>query len=165
MDYSFSLFPRLIGFVFVGKLASAGAVFRTSILWRWKNVKALSVVEPWGTMIANKTKLLEIRTWRPEVLPMLNVALVQNSTRLTKEGDEDMTGQVIAVVDIVSCEPWVKEDCEHSGCDESEFESGWLAWKLSNVRKLGNPVKAIAKRKFYDLADSEATKVKLELRT
>ncbi|EOK5702803.1 hypothetical protein ACWOKN_004307 [Vibrio vulnificus] len=36
MDYSFSLFPRLIGFVFVGKLASAGAVFRTSILWRWK---------------------------------------------------------------------------------------------------------------------------------
>ncbi|WKY95400.1 hypothetical protein QYQ96_16195 [Vibrio metoecus] len=32
----FSLFPRLIGFVFVGKLASAGAVFRTIILWRWK---------------------------------------------------------------------------------------------------------------------------------
>ncbi|EGQ9635533.1 hypothetical protein F0D70_18180 [Vibrio cholerae] len=35
VDYGFSLFPRLIGFVFVGKLASAGAVFRTSILWRW----------------------------------------------------------------------------------------------------------------------------------
>ncbi len=32
----FSLFPRLIGFVFVGKLASAGAVFWTLILWRWK---------------------------------------------------------------------------------------------------------------------------------
>ncbi|HDZ9177982.1 MULTISPECIES: ASCH domain-containing protein [Vibrio] len=128
-------------------------------------MKALSVVEPWGTMIANKTKLLEIRTWRPEVLPMLNVALVQNSTRLTKDADEDLTGQVVAVVDIVSCEPWVKEDCEHSGCDESEFESGWLAWKLSNVRKLDNPVKAIAKRKFYDLADSEVTKVQLELRT
>ncbi|EIA1305089.1 hypothetical protein ABMX64_22530 [Vibrio vulnificus] len=36
VDYGFSLFPRLIGFVFVGKLASAGAVFRTIILWRWK---------------------------------------------------------------------------------------------------------------------------------
>ncbi|PAS32999.1 hypothetical protein CGT72_11165 [Vibrio cholerae] len=36
VDYGFSLFPRLIGFVFVAKLASAGAVFRTSILWRWK---------------------------------------------------------------------------------------------------------------------------------
>ncbi len=32
--YCFSLFPQLIGFVFVGKLASVGAVFRTLILWR-----------------------------------------------------------------------------------------------------------------------------------
>ncbi len=32
----FSLFPRLIGFVFVGKLAFVSAVFRTIILWRWK---------------------------------------------------------------------------------------------------------------------------------
>ncbi|MCR9707710.1 hypothetical protein [Vibrio cholerae] len=36
VGYDFSLFPRLIGFVFVGKLASADAVFRTIILWRWK---------------------------------------------------------------------------------------------------------------------------------
>ncbi|EKF9401119.1 hypothetical protein O1B79_003682 [Vibrio cholerae] len=36
VDYGFSLFPRLIGFVFVGKLASVGAVFRTPIFWRWK---------------------------------------------------------------------------------------------------------------------------------
>ncbi len=32
--YCFSLFPRLVGFEFVGKLASLGAVFRTLILWR-----------------------------------------------------------------------------------------------------------------------------------
>ncbi|EIJ0936050.1 hypothetical protein LH707_003505 [Vibrio cholerae] len=38
VDCDFSVFPRLIGFgfVFVGKLASSGAVFRTIILWRWK---------------------------------------------------------------------------------------------------------------------------------
>ncbi|MEJ3599595.1 hypothetical protein WFH67_03495 [Vibrio vulnificus] len=34
--YGFSLFPRLVGFEFIGKLASVGAVFRTLILWRWK---------------------------------------------------------------------------------------------------------------------------------
>nr|BBE39076.1 conserved hypothetical protein [Vibrio vulnificus] len=28
------LFPRLVSFEFVGKLASVGAVFRTLILWR-----------------------------------------------------------------------------------------------------------------------------------
>ncbi|ADV86445.1 hypothetical protein VVMO6_01423 [Vibrio vulnificus MO6-24/O] len=32
--YVFSLFPWLIGFVLIGKLASLGAVFWTSILWR-----------------------------------------------------------------------------------------------------------------------------------
>ncbi len=34
--YGFSLFPRLIGFVLVGKLASVGAVFRTPIRGREK---------------------------------------------------------------------------------------------------------------------------------
>ncbi|MCX8788997.1 hypothetical protein [Vibrio parahaemolyticus] len=34
--YDFSLFPHLIGFVLVGNLASVGAIFWTSILWRWK---------------------------------------------------------------------------------------------------------------------------------
>ncbi len=32
--YCFSLFPRLVGFEFVGKLTSLGAAFRTLILWR-----------------------------------------------------------------------------------------------------------------------------------
>ncbi|MGR2893200.1 hypothetical protein ABMX90_20445 [Vibrio vulnificus] len=31
-----SLLPWLVSFVFVGKLASFGAAFWTSILWRWK---------------------------------------------------------------------------------------------------------------------------------
>ncbi|EPW3005119.1 hypothetical protein ACWJ9U_004361, partial [Vibrio vulnificus] len=34
--YGFSLLLRLVGFAFVGKLASVGAVFWTLILWRWK---------------------------------------------------------------------------------------------------------------------------------
>ncbi|MBF4246808.1 hypothetical protein EA004_17510 [Vibrio anguillarum] len=32
----FSLLPRLVDFVLVGKLVSFGAVFRTLVLWRWK---------------------------------------------------------------------------------------------------------------------------------
>ncbi len=126
---------------------------------------ALSVVEPWGTMIANETKILEIRSWSPEQLPILGVALVQNNIRLMKDGDEDENGRVVAIVDILSCETWVKADCKYSGCDESEFEDGWLAWKLSNIRKLEHPVSATAKRKFYELADTEAVSVKRELET
>ncbi|TMX42473.1 ASCH domain-containing protein [Vibrio rotiferianus] len=126
-------------------------------------LKALSVVEPWGSMIADEIKLLEIRSWEPEQLPLVNVALVQNTKRLTKDGDEDFDGRVIAIIDIVSCAPWEKEDCRYSGCDESDFEEGWLAWKLANIRKLDAPVIAVAKRKFYDLTNEEVLAVKQEL--
>ncbi|MGR5194236.1 hypothetical protein ACPV4H_10100 [Vibrio rotiferianus] len=126
-------------------------------------LKALSVVEPWGSMIADEIKLLEIRSWEPDHLPMLNVAVVQNTKRLTKDGDEDFDGRVVAIIDIVSCAPWEKEDCRHSGCDESDFEEGWLAWKLVNIRKLNAPVIAVAKRKFYDLTNEEVLAVKQEL--
>ncbi len=34
--YGLPLFSWLVSFVFLGKLASVGAVFRTIILWRWK---------------------------------------------------------------------------------------------------------------------------------
>ncbi|WP_274024339.1 hypothetical protein [Vibrio parahaemolyticus] len=34
VGYGFSLFPWLIGFVLIGKLASVGTIFWTSILWR-----------------------------------------------------------------------------------------------------------------------------------
>ncbi|MDO3386038.1 ASCH domain-containing protein [Gilvimarinus sp. SDUM040013] len=126
-------------------------------------MKALSVVAPWGAMIANKSKSLEIRSWQPEVLPIRDVALVQNRKRLTKCGEEDADGHVVAIVDIISCKPWEIEDCKFSGCDESDFEEGWLAWKLCNVRKLANPVTAVAKRKFYELANTEAIAVRREL--
>ncbi|WP_337911535.1 hypothetical protein, partial [Vibrio cholerae] len=36
VSYGSSLFLWLFSFVFVGKLAPLGAVFRTLVLWRWK---------------------------------------------------------------------------------------------------------------------------------
>lgn len=123
-------------------------------------MKALSVLAPWGKLIADQSKTIEVRSWYPRILPMRNVALVQNMVSLTKESAEDKEGYVVAIIDIVSCSSWEVEDCKDSGCDESEFEEGWLAWKLSNIRKLKQPVKAIAKRKFYDLSDAEEEAVK-----
>lgn len=166
MDLQRSVVSVVLGFCVYGVMAEYyGALLTTwacVLCFKEETLKAISVVEPWGTMIADGIKSLEIRGWAPEQLPVQNIALVQNNKRLTKNGDED-DGEVVAIIDIVSCAPWVKEDCKFSGCDESEFEEGWLAWKLKNIRKLDNPVSAIAKRKFYYLSDSEAIAVKREL--
>lgn len=122
-------------------------------------MKAFSVVSPWGEMITSGKKSLEIRSWQPESLPMRNVALVQNDVRLVKEGQEDSNGFVIAIIDIVGSKPWIKKECNIAGCDESEFENGYLAWELANVRRLAEPVNVVAKRKFYALSIHETKEV------
>lgn len=122
-------------------------------------MKAFSVVSPWGNIIANGQKTLEIRSWQPDTLPMKNIALVQNEIRLTQADQIDPNGEVVAIVDIVGCKSWVQSECRQAGCDESEFVAGYLAWELGNIRKLSHPVKAMAKRKFYELSVSEATAV------
>ncbi|HCG6316541.1 TPA: ASCH domain-containing protein [Vibrio parahaemolyticus] len=129
------------------------------------NLKALSVVQPWGSLIAKGTKSLEIRSWSPEKLPIHDIALVQNEVRLTANGQEDPNGIVIAIIDIVGCRAWDRSDCESSGCDESEFEEGWLAWEITNVRELNRPIPAIAKRGFYELTKAESDLVHLASET
>ncbi|OLQ81174.1 hypothetical protein BIT28_08105 [Photobacterium proteolyticum] len=119
-------------------------------------LKAISVVSPWGDMIASGEKTLEIRSWKPDVIPMMDVALVQNKAPLHQDGQEDPNGYVVAIIDIVGCKPWIIEDSRQGGCDESEFISGYLAWEISNVRKLSKQVNVTAKRKFYTLTNSEA---------
>ncbi|EGR1752556.1 ASCH domain-containing protein [Vibrio parahaemolyticus] len=129
------------------------------------NLKALSVVQPWGSLIAKGTKSLEIRSWSPEKLPMQDIALVQNDVRLTANGQEDPNGIVVAIIDIVACRAWERSDCENSGCDESEFEEGWLAWEITNVRELNRPIPATAKRGFYELTKAESDLVHLASET
>jgi len=126
-------------------------------------LKAISVISPWGDMITNGKKILEIRSWEPNIIPMKNIALVQNKIRLSKENQVDPSGQIIAVIDILDTTPWVQEDCRIAGCDETQFSEGYIAWRIGNVRKLTNPVNAVAKRKFYDLSDSEANSIRLEV--
>ncbi|MGF1729906.1 ASCH domain-containing protein [Photobacterium kasasachensis] len=107
-------------------------------------------------MIASGEKTLEIRSWKPDVIPMMDVALVQNKTPLHQDGQEDPNGYVVAIIDIVGCKPWLIEGSRRAGCDESEFTSGYLAWEISNIRKLSKQVNVTAKRKFYTLTNSEA---------
>ncbi|TOH52477.1 hypothetical protein CGH37_12960 [Vibrio parahaemolyticus] len=57
VGYSVSFFPQLFGFVFVGKLASVGAVFRTLIFLRWKfrelPQSVFAQVQGWGGAVGS----------------------------------------------------------------------------------------------------------------
>lgn len=61
-------------------------------------MKALSIVRPAGTRIANGLKTLEIRRWQPEVRTGEEILLVENEHFLTTDGQ----GEVGTAVDIIT---------------------------------------------------------------
>ena len=110
-------------------------------------VKALSIVRPGGSLIAAGKKTLEIRRWRPLLLPGENLLIVENS-RFLKGEDEDQ-GTAVAIVRVRAVRPFTKLDLVAAFA--SDFEEGWLAWELSAVRSLADPIPAPAKRKIYQI--------------
>ena len=111
-------------------------------------MKALSVIERPGRLITCGEKLLEIRRWSPDKLPLLNLAIVQNNRRLTIDNPVDINGCVVAIVDIYKVTEWTAEHAE-AAC--SSWEEGWLAWQISNVRRVITPLPAPAERKIYSI--------------
>jgi len=111
-------------------------------------IKALSVVAPWGTRIAQGLKTLEIRSWRPDSVPMERLLIVENSRRLTHAGDIDPDGRAVAVVRIGDIHKWTREEAV-AAC--STFEPGWLAWTIEQVQAIAHPFPVVAARRIYEL--------------
>jgi len=117
---------------------------------RENRMKALSVVLPAGDRIASGEKTIEVRQWNPDSLPLKDLVIVQNKLRLSSESSpEDDNGKIVAIVDVVNVRPWLESDVKAS-CS-SHFEEGWLAWELSNVRKVNPSLKVPAKLGIYEV--------------
>ncbi len=76
-----------------------------------KKLKALSIVAPACERIISGQKKLEIRSWRPEHLPLCDLVIVQNTQFLHKDGDEQI-GTAMAIIDIVAVHTWRKDEIE-----------------------------------------------------
>lgn len=110
--------------------------------------RALSVVAPAGDWIAQKKKTIEVRSWVPEEIPLVNVAIIQNDNYLLEDG-QDENGYVVAIVDFKKVESWI--DSQKTAACSKEWTPGYFAWHITNVRKLVEPIKATAKRKIYEI--------------
>ena len=110
---------------------------------------ALSIVTPSGRNIAEGRKTLEVRSWRPESLPVTDLLIVENGRFLSEHGDSDDDGLLVAVVDIAEVHPWLPTEVE-AAC-ASAWAPGYWAWRICNVRRISSPVKIIAARKLYDV--------------
>lgn len=110
--------------------------------------QALSIVSPSGQRIARGEKVLEIRSWMPDVLPLKNLAIVENQHYLIEDGSEEL-GKWVALVDVVSVHPWQSYELEQA-CAQY-WKEGYFAWVLTNIRPLKFPIDVCAKRKIYQI--------------
>lgn len=107
---------------------------------------ALSIVAPSGQRIAQGLKILEVRSWRPDQLPLKDLVIVENQTYLNNEGDEEL-GYAVALVDIDSIHTWQENEVD-AAC-ATYWAEGYLAWLISNIRPFAQSLHTIAKRKLY----------------
>ncbi|MBN2202568.1 MAG: ASCH domain-containing protein [Candidatus Aenigmarchaeota archaeon] len=95
-------------------------------------MKALSIKEPWASMILRGEKTVEVRTWRTNYRGDI---LVCASAKPKTEN----SGNALCIVEIVDCRPMKKSDAKLSG---GYFEPKSYSWVLENIRKIKKfPVK------------------------
>ena len=108
---------------------------------------AISIVAPNGTAIASGRKTIEVRSWQPGFLPLIDVVVVENKQFLSVESPEDLEGFAVALVDVHEVHEWGPSEVE-AACS-SGWQPGYFAWSLSNVRSLPGTQKVPARRKLY----------------
>lgn len=96
-------------------------------------MKALSVKQPYASLIAQGIKTIETRLWftayRGELL-----IVSSKRPRLKNSGNPRVylpTGQALAVLNVFDCRPMTKDDEMAAMCD---LYPGAYAWCLNNIR-------------------------------
>lgn len=111
-------------------------------------MKAISVRQPWASMIAQGTKTIETRTWPTKYRGDL---LIVSSKK--PKIDNLPLGHALCVVEIVECRPMVFSDEAAAGC---KWYSGAWAWVLEDVRPV-EPVAVRGQLGIYEVDDNLIT--------
>ena len=108
-------------------------------------MKALTVRQPWASLIAGKRKRYETRSWLTHYRGLLAIHAGKNASEIQNEDiGRFPLGAIVAVAEIVQCHR--TEDIRDSLCDEAlgvgDFSSGRFAWELHNVKSIEPPIPA-----------------------
>lgn len=121
-------------------------------------MKVLSITEPCATLIKNKIKLIETRSWKTSYRGELYIHA--SSTRMPKtwrENKEFMSlikdttlnyGNIICKCQLIDCVYMTKEFVEYIKKNNyqeyicGDYKVGRYAWILKDVEILDNPIKA-----------------------
>jgi len=109
-------------------------------------MRAISVKQPWASLIAQGTKTIETRLWQT---PYRGDLLIVSTMQPNIEGFP--TGQALCIVDLYHCRPMTVDDQQRAQC---ELYDGAWAWELRNRRPVV-PVVIRGRQRIYDIDSTE----------
>ncbi len=134
-------------------------------------MKAISLYEPWATLIALGEKRYETRSWSTIYRGPLLICASQKRPPLHEiigilyragiNLDDLKPGKALAIVDLVHVYR-TANDLNYDQLGENEqyfgdFSSGRFAWQLKNIRRLKNPPSVTGRQGLFDVDNSYGT--------
>lgn len=86
-------------------------------------MKALSIKEPYASMIYNGKKTIETRTWKTKYRGKLLLCA-------SKKPHTTLSGNAFAIAELVDCRPMTEQDEKAACC---ELYDGAFSWVLKNI--------------------------------
>jgi hypothetical protein len=111
------------------------------------SMKALSIKQPWASLIAAGVKTLELRAWPTEHRGPL---LICSSRRPVIDGHRH--GQALCIVNVIDCRPMTREDVPFACV--SDFYPDHYAWVLRDARLI-KPFPVIGQLRLFDIPNRQ----------
>jgi hypothetical protein len=108
-------------------------------------MKAISLTQPWASMIASSQKTIETRTWSTNYRGDLLICS-------SKKPRIEPAGFALCIVELYDCRLMRIEDQESACCS---IYQGAYSWFLRNIRKLLNPFPVKGALSIYEVDISD----------
>jgi hypothetical protein len=132
-------------------------------------MKALSLYEPWATLIALGEKRFETRSWRTnyrgpllicasKMSPIVPPQLIPILNRIGLTVNQWNPGRAVALVDLVDVIQMKEGQILMTETKDElrlgDFSVGRFAWKLEKVRRFKNPFPIRGRQGLFEIPDS-----------
>ena len=124
------------------------------------DIRGLTLIQPWATMIADGKKTIETRTWATPYRGWIAIHAGKNRLMLGSKDDYPL-GQILAVARLVDCRPM--EESDERAAQTALYE-GAKAWVLEDVRPLATPIPTTGMLGLWRLPPSVETRLRETIR-
>ena len=124
-------------------------------------MKALSVKQPYASLLVVGDKTIEVRSWRTDYRgPLLICASAMPKAMFWYDKVDEVerlmhAGCMIGIVNLLDVREFRESDCDDAWCDHSQGAYAWVVEPVSFVR----PDKILGKLNLFDVDDSLIQKI------